>query len=132
MSNSIYLQQVNMAGLDIECNWRKDARERFVTMLSPVVEGTDYELVLNQTDKSSHLVEVRNRQTGKREFFFRKLCDMRVNGVFDREAYARTKAFMELPENERPNKTQIYVHLSNEEMWNAMCALVGKTNWMTI
>ena len=121
-----YQYYLEKSGLDDPENWKGDPRDRFITLLSPLVEGSPYYLNVNTTDTKSKILELRESpKRGGRLIGFDGKQDQTVGAFMNLDAYEEVTKIYPLPENGKPNKKQPHFRISLEGLWNIICVLTG-------
>lgn len=129
--DSLFMAQINESGLGIADNWKGDPRDRFVKLLRPLVNDSEYYFEYNMTDSSGKFLELYKRGLRKRLLLFKGKQDMTLGVAFNRDFYDAIAQKVKIPENKRPNKTQPHVDLTLAELWNIICAATGKEQYMS-
>lgn len=129
-SGSLFEAQVDACELNIPDNWKGDPRDRFVKLLRPLVNDSEYYFEYNMTDSSGKFLELYKRGVRKRLLLFKGKQDMTLGAAFNRDFYDAIVQKAKIPENKRPNKTQPHVDLTLAELWNIICAATGKEQYM--
>ena len=130
-ANISYEKQFIESGLNNAENWKGDPRGRLETMLAPLIEGSEYYFKQNKTDSSSKILELYRNGKGKRLMGVVGKRDMTINAFFDKDFYNDILKSVTLPENKYPKKSQPHVTISLNKLWNVMCAVTGKPDYMT-
>ncbi len=123
MSGQVNFKELyDKAGLNDPNSWKEDPREKFETVLGPLLAGTEYHLKQNTTDSSKPILELwRDGDSGRvMGFWGRK--GMLINVFFNAVFYDYVNSVMKLPENEAPGRSQPYVKgVPFELIWNIIC-----------
>jgi len=122
--------QVEKCGLNIPDNWIGDPRKRFSDLVAPLLNGTEYWLKNNTTDSSGHILEVYNGLGIKRIMGISGKRDMSVNVFFNPDLYKIISAKVDLPGNQKAYRSQPHMNISLEKLWDVICALTGKNEYM--
>ena len=121
-----YQYYLEKSGLDDPENWRGDPRDRFITLLSSLVEDSPYYLNVNTTDTKSKILELRESpKRGGRLIGFDGKRDHRIGVFMNHDAYDEVAKTISLPENGRPEKKQPHFWVSLEKLWDIICVLTG-------
>ncbi len=120
-----YNDLANIHGINDPENWRGDARNMFIQMLAPLVEGTEYTVKKNDKDHSSYIVDLWKEGFNKRVLGFFGLCRTQeiqvfINQKFWNEIKQNTAS---LPDNEVYKKSQYYMRLTFKQLWDVVQAL---------
>lgn len=123
---TLFDRQVKLFGLDVPDTWKGDPRTKMISLFSPIIENTEFSFKINTTDTSGKILELYRERTKRRVMGIAGKRDMQVGVFFNADFFDSVKNIAELPENQRPNKTQPHMKISLRKTWNVLCAATGK------
>ncbi len=132
MGNKInYFEKENELGLNIPDEWKDDVRPKFIALFSPLLKGTEYRFETNRTDSTSKILEVYREGNPKRIMGISGKRGMILWVFFNPDLYQELRKRIDIPDNQQPNRSQPHVKISLEHLWNIICVLTRKEQYMT-
>ena len=118
MNRYLFRIQRELSGLNDVENWFGDSRDRLVTFLGVLVEGTEYSFKKNTTDSSAKILELwKKGETNRRMGLVLHPRKQEIGAFFNLEFYNSLREYLVLPDNQRKDKTQPHMVVSLEQIW---------------
>lgn len=125
-ANISYEKQLKLSGMDNLNNWKGDPRERLITLFEPLISDSGFEFIVNMTDSSSKILELYRKGKKKRIMgIAAKAREEEIGVFFNAVFYEEINRVIDLPENQRKNKTQPHMKLPLYIVWNIICVATG-------
>ena len=134
--SKLFYKQLERYNLDTNQGWDGEYRDRFIEMLRPLCENTDYYLKKNEKDRGNgnkritdlFLKGYKGRRMGI-EYHKKKPDNEKICCWFNRDFYEEHLSNEEFPVKLGKNKTQPAGRWSIVQFWNAMCLITDNTQY---